>query len=139
MLQWYSYNTLNKLFNLKKKVLGDISPICGDIDTLFCTSDDLYPGFQSQGGSLPCLLPHLCAIDSSDSPWCNTCWPFDGQHGGSAFLIHLLAYVYTSIGKTWNLILTGKFPIWCCHLEGFPFISRRFVSMMDLRNSCAIY
>ena len=36
-------------------------------DTLFWTSDDINPGFQSQGASLVCALAHLCAMDSSES------------------------------------------------------------------------
>ena len=38
-------------------------------------------GFQSQGGSLACVLHCLHAEDSSDSPLCNTCWPLSSQHG----------------------------------------------------------
>ena len=34
----------------------------------FSSSGDVYPGFQSQGGSLACLLSHLHTIDSSISP-----------------------------------------------------------------------
>ena len=35
---------------------------------LFWTSGDICPGFQSQGRSLVCMLPHLHATNSSDSP-----------------------------------------------------------------------
>ena len=35
---------------------------------LISTSSDVYPGFQSQDGSFAFMLPHLCAVDSSDSP-----------------------------------------------------------------------
>ena len=35
---------------------------------LFYTSDDICPGFQSQGGSLACMLHHWYAAESSDSP-----------------------------------------------------------------------
>ena len=34
----------------------------------FWTSDDVSPGFQSQGGSLTCMLCHLCALNSWHSP-----------------------------------------------------------------------
>ena len=37
--------------------------------------------FQSQSGSLTCMLSHLHAMDSPDSLLVhNTCWPFDSQH-----------------------------------------------------------
>ena len=49
-------------------ILEDISPFCGATDTLFWTSDDVYPWIQSQVDSLACMLCHLCAIDSSESP-----------------------------------------------------------------------
>ena len=39
----------------------------GPLIPLFWTSGDFNPGFQSQGGSLPCVLSHLCTTDSSDS------------------------------------------------------------------------
>ena len=35
---------------------------------LLRTSGNVYPGFQSQNGSFDCVLCHLCAMDSSDSP-----------------------------------------------------------------------
>ena len=35
---------------------------------LFWTSADICLEFQSQGGSLACMLSHLHAMDSSDSP-----------------------------------------------------------------------
>ena len=35
---------------------------------LFWTSGDICPKFQSQCGGITCMLPHLCAIDPSDSP-----------------------------------------------------------------------
>ena len=34
----------------------------------FWTSGDVCPEFQNQGGSLACLLYHLHAMDSTDSP-----------------------------------------------------------------------
>ena len=48
---------------------------------------DVCLGFESQG-----RLPHLHATNSSDSLWCNTCWPLCGQHGSWAILIEVLAY-----------------------------------------------
>ena len=35
--------------------------------------------------------------------WCDSCWPPDGQHGSRAFLIHVLAHVYTR-GAAWKHI-----------------------------------
>ena len=35
---------------------------------LFWTSGDVSPGFQTQGGSLACVLPRLCTMNSWDSP-----------------------------------------------------------------------
>ena len=40
----------------------------GPLIPLFWTSGDIYPGFQSQVGSLACMLPCLCTTDSWDSP-----------------------------------------------------------------------
>ena len=34
----------------------------------FWNFGDVCPGFQIQGGSLLCMLPHPCVMDSSDSP-----------------------------------------------------------------------
>ena len=48
--------------------LADISPFWGPLIPQFWTSGDIYLWFQSQGGSLACVLPLRFAIDSSDSP-----------------------------------------------------------------------
>ena len=40
----------------------------GPLIPLFRTSSDVCPGFESQGGSLACVLPRLRTMDSSDSP-----------------------------------------------------------------------
>ena len=42
-----------------KKDFGDISHFCGTLIPLFWTSDDICPGFQSQGESIACVL-HPC-------------------------------------------------------------------------------
>ena len=39
----------------------------GPLIPLFWTSGDVCPGFQSQGGSLVCMLPCLHTTDASDS------------------------------------------------------------------------
>ena len=39
----------------------------GPLIPLFWTSGEVYPGFQSQGGSLTCVLPRLRTTDVSDS------------------------------------------------------------------------
>ena len=44
---------------------------------LFWASGDIWPGFESQGGYLPLMLPRLHLMDSSDSPLGKhllTCW-----------------------------------------------------------------
>ena len=38
----------------------------GPLIPLFWTSGDVCPGYQSQGGSLACVLSRLRAMDSSD-------------------------------------------------------------------------
>ena len=48
--------------------LENINPFCGANDTHDCTSGHIFPGFQGKSGFLPCVLPHLHAVDSSDSP-----------------------------------------------------------------------
>ena len=40
----------------------------GPLIPLFWTSGDVSPGFQTQGGSLTCVLCRLHAMNSSDSP-----------------------------------------------------------------------
>ena len=40
----------------------------GQLISVFWTSGDVWPVFQSQGGFLVCVLCHLRAMDSSDSP-----------------------------------------------------------------------
>ena len=40
----------------------------GPLIPLFWTSSDISPGFQSQGGSIACVLCHLHAMNSWDSP-----------------------------------------------------------------------
>ena len=60
MLQNYTSLVFFSNFSKKKKrkKRGD-SPFCGTIDTHFWTSGDIYPVFQSKGGSL------------TSSPTCN--------------------------------------------------------------------
>ena len=56
----------------------------GPLISLFWTSGDVCPGFQSQGG-LTCMLSCLRAIPQIHL-WCDTCQPLDGQHGSRATL-----------------------------------------------------
>ena len=63
---WYFFWRTQVLF------LGPLMP-------LFWTSGDVYPGFETQGGSLACVLSRLC--DPEIHFWCNTCWLFRGQRG----------------------------------------------------------
>ena len=46
--------------------LEDISPFCGATGTLGLDFGDISRGFQSNGGSLTCMLCCLCTLDSSD-------------------------------------------------------------------------
>ena len=46
----------------------NISPFTVPLVSLFCTSGDVYPWFQSRGRSLTSMLHHLHAMDSADSP-----------------------------------------------------------------------
>ena len=39
----------------------------GPLIPLFWTSGDVFPVIQCQGGSLACILHHICAMDYSDS------------------------------------------------------------------------
>ena len=54
-----------KFLNLFRK---DRNPLCGATDSPVWTSGNVCLGFQSQCDSLVCMLYHLCAMDSSDSP-----------------------------------------------------------------------
>ena len=54
-----------------KYFLEDISPFVGPLMTLLWTSCDVCPGFQSQDGSLTCVISHLC--DPQIHLWCDTC------------------------------------------------------------------
>ena len=59
------------------KFLDDISPFSRDTGSpVFWTSGDVCPRFQSQGGSLTCMLCLLHSISSSDLPlvWHLTSW-----------------------------------------------------------------
>ena len=80
-----------------KKFLEDISPFRGATDTLFWTSGDISPGFQSQGGYPFCMLSRLC--DPQIHLWCDTCWLYRDQNGSKAFLIHLPADIH--VCKHW--------------------------------------
>ena len=59
----------------------------GPLTPLFETSGDICPRFQSMGGFLACMLPHLCTMDSSDSPLVQHLLLYRDQHGSQAFLI----------------------------------------------------
>ena len=39
--------------------LEDVSPFVGSLVSLFWTSCDVCPGFQSCGGSLTCMIPQI--------------------------------------------------------------------------------
>ena len=48
--------------------MEDINAFVGPLIPLYWTSGDVCPGFQSQDVSIACMLSHLHAMDSSDSP-----------------------------------------------------------------------
>ena len=54
--------------------------------SLFWTSGDICPGFQSQGGSLTCIIPRLQWIPQIHL-WCNSCLLFNGQYSNWAFYL----------------------------------------------------
>ena len=60
MLESFNTVTNAELFQLFLKIFGGLSPFCEATDTHVWTSGDVYPGFQSQGGSLVCFL--TCVI-----------------------------------------------------------------------------
>ena len=64
---------------------------------------NVYPWFQSRGVSITCMLHCLCAMDSSDSPLVDTCWPLSGQHCSRASLVHY-KFVYKQV---WSDLNTG--------------------------------
>ena len=89
----------------------------GRLIPMFCTSGDVCPRLQSQGGSTDVYIPLLQfgAIYTSVGGsltcmkgipqiylWCDTCWPSESQHYSGAFLIHILAHVYN---HWWDLSL----------------------------------
>ena len=51
-----------------QKLWNTLVLFVGPLITLFWTSGDVSSGFQSQGGSLTCILHHLCKMGTSDSP-----------------------------------------------------------------------
>ena len=91
------------------KVLEDLGAFSGATDTLFWTSGDVCLGFQSQGGSLFCMLSCLC--DCQIHLWCDTCWLCWGQHGCWVFLIHVLADMSN---KHWWRFGLGLEPMTIC-------------------------
>ena len=63
--QMYQEHTPTQLIIFK--MLGDISCFYGATDIIVCPSGDICPGCQALYGFLACMLPRLCAMDSSDS------------------------------------------------------------------------
>ena len=65
-------------FFFKKKIWRTHVLFVGPLIPLFWTSGDVSPGFQSQGGSLTCVLLRLHTMNSSDSPLLRhlltSCW-----------------------------------------------------------------
>ena len=51
-------------FFFKKNFGGHESFFAGPLIPLFWTSGDVFPGFQSQGGSLASVLCRMCAMNS---------------------------------------------------------------------------
>ena len=60
------------------------------LDFGWCLPWVLKPGW------IPSMLSCLC--DPQIHLWCDTCWLYRGQHGSWAFLIHILADMFGSIG-----------------------------------------
>ena len=48
--------------------------------------------FKASVDSLTFVLCHLCALDSEDHLWCDTCSSLGSQYGNRAVSIHALAY-----------------------------------------------
>ena len=75
----------------------------GPLILLFWTSGDVCPGFRSQGGSLACMLSHLCAMDSSDSTLVQYLLLYSSQQGSQSFSesfepLYLQMYLQTFMG-----------------------------------------
>ena len=87
-------------FHFLKNNFGRTSVLfLGPLIAPFWISGDICPGFQSQGGSLTCVLPCLHAMDYSYSPLVQHLLTF-GQHFRQNFLIHVIVHFCTSIAGT---------------------------------------
>ena len=82
----------------------------GPLIPLFWTSviDSICNEFQSQGGSLTCVLSHLYAIPHI-CLWCNTYQPLDSQHGGQ--LHSLNAFFRCDARFEWETCSTSRHAI----------------------------
>ena len=93
-----SPNDVHKWWRLSP--LGRTSVLfLGTVIALFWISGDICPAFQSQGGSLTCVLPCLHAMDYSYSPLVQHLLTF-GQPFRQTFLIHVTVHYWTSLGGT---------------------------------------
>ena len=75
----------------------------GPLIPLFWTSGDVCPGFQSQGGSLFCVLFHLC--DPQIHLWCNICWLYRGMAVKPFWSTYLQTYPQALV-KVWGWVQT---------------------------------
>ena len=66
-LAWQTFLQESRWPVIYYSALEYISTFVGQLITLFWTSGDVCNEFQSQGGSLTCMLHHLCKMGTSDS------------------------------------------------------------------------
>ena len=59
----------------------------GKQNLLVVAFDQIYWSSYRVTWLLPCLYAEI-------HPWCNTCWPLDGQHLSGAFLINVPVHMY---------------------------------------------
>ena len=91
-----------------EKNVATRTSICNMVTSLFRTSGDFYPGFQSQGGSFACTLPPLCTTDSSDSP---VVWHLLTVLRSASMAAEPFRSTYRRVRKHWeNVIVTLSIP-----------------------------
>ena len=103
---------------------------------LFWTSGDIYPGSQSQGGSLACMLLRLCTMDAPD-------WPLVGHlltsprslHAWSRGRIHRLCWVHLFSS---DVDTKDKFLICCPELRKYRQIFLEAFLMLLLCMLCPV-
>ena len=97
----------------------------GPLISLFWTSGNVYNGFQSQGRSpdLRASSP-VCSGLLTFTLWCDTCRPFDGEHGRRAIFDPLTCSSFYKHGQSLFIYPVKSFMLEKCAQLSFKSILR---------------